>query len=649
MSLAGSESHLEPGTTAAPTPPAPSDDHFLAPTFVRALVRELAVDAFFGPIVRGAAVTLGKPVDRHGAAILDASRAPSGGAFLVRCGLLYRRGQGASDRLCVPAGGGLRTQVLRECHDGPLGGHFGRTKTVSLVRRLAFWVGQDVDVAEYVRTCPTCQRVKAEHCGPRGLLHPLPLPSRRGGMLGVDWIAGLPTTAGGFDMIQNHVDLLSGKVYAVPTRATATAADAAEIIRDLCLRSGTGFPDVLVVDHDPKFTSNVFRAFAKGMGSCLIVGSAYHKNTNAKVERANGVIGDTLRAFANGRKDDWDRQLPFAVFAINNAASTLGDGLTPFFIDRGAHPRLPLSAPPADGDPGETPAGYAHRMRELTLTVRELLAAAQAERKAKLDAGRVDTVFKVGDRVLLRTKELLDAADIGKLRPRWDGPFSVTACPGPNAYTLSLPSRMQCSPTVNVDRLKPFFERAGVAPAPGPVSDAGQEGEHEVELLLNRTEKRGVTRYLVRWRGHTSADDEWLRAEELLHCPEKVAEYDAAAPRRRAARRVDGPVDVPGPGPRGAVPPPAGPAPLVCPAGYRVALATEVRSGTALVGQWVLYCWPAEGWVRGRVVRVSRAAGFSHVVGYGPTSALGAAAVASLLDAASHGPAGRWVLLLPTR
>jgi hypothetical protein len=145
---------------------------------------------------------------------------------------------------------------------------------------------------------------------------------------------------GGFDMIQNHVDLLSGKVHAVPTRA-ATAAEAAESIRCMCLRSGDGFPDVLVVDHDPKFTSEVFRAFVKSMGLCPVVGSAYRKNTNAKVERANSVIGDALRAHANGRKDDWDRQLPLAVFAIHNAASTLGDGLTPFFIDRGAHPRLP--------------------------------------------------------------------------------------------------------------------------------------------------------------------------------------------------------------------------------------------------------------------------------------------------------------------
>ncbi len=69
------------------------------------------------------------------------------------------------------------------------------------------------------------------------------------------------------------IDLLSGKAYTVCTRATATAAAAAEIICDTCLRSSNCFPDVLlvdhnpnVVDHNPKFTRYVFRAFAKGMG-----------------------------------------------------------------------------------------------------------------------------------------------------------------------------------------------------------------------------------------------------------------------------------------------------------------------------------------------------------------------------------------------
>ena len=47
--------------------------------------------------------------------------APKGGTFLVRCVPLYRSGQGETDRLCIPAGGGLRAQGLRQCHDGQLG------------------------------------------------------------------------------------------------------------------------------------------------------------------------------------------------------------------------------------------------------------------------------------------------------------------------------------------------------------------------------------------------------------------------------------------------------------------------------------------------------------------------------------------------
>ena len=83
-------------------------------------------------------------------------------------------------------------------------------------------------------------------------------------------------------------------------------------------------------------------------------------------------------------------------------------------------------------------------------------------------------------------------SSIGKLHPRRDShssPFTVLTRPSPSAYTLALPRRMRCSPTVHVDsdRLKPFFQRAVWGPpAPGPVSDQEPEGEHEVELLLNR-------------------------------------------------------------------------------------------------------------------------------------------------------------------
>jgi hypothetical protein len=207
---------------------------------------------------------------------------------------------------------------------------------------------------------------------------------------------------------------------------------------------------------------------------------------------------------------------------------------------------------------------------------------------------------------------------------------------------------MRCSSTINVDCLTPFFAREGASPPPGPVSDAGQEGEHEVELLLNRLEIRGVQvmrRYLMLWRGHTSADDEWLAAAggagALPGEGGEASEYDAApaAPRRRAAQRDPPALVVVQTVAAVTVPVRAlAAAPLrlaAPPAGFRLAAPSEseVLTGSALIGRAVLlfWPWPADGWVRGTVVprpRCRGKTGFpgSHVtvVRYrdGPWSAL---------------------------
>ena len=55
IALAGAELLLGTGTTAAPSPPVPSDDLFLSPSFIQTLSKDLADDALFGPIMRGAA------------------------------------------------------------------------------------------------------------------------------------------------------------------------------------------------------------------------------------------------------------------------------------------------------------------------------------------------------------------------------------------------------------------------------------------------------------------------------------------------------------------------------------------------------------------------------------------------------------------
>jgi hypothetical protein len=98
----------------------------------------MSTDHLSGPIFKGTAATVGGMVDRKGLPVAPPTARPAGGAFLIRCGLLFRRGQGEADRLCIPDGGHLQHSILKECHDSPLGGHIGRHKTAALVRRLAF-------------------------------------------------------------------------------------------------------------------------------------------------------------------------------------------------------------------------------------------------------------------------------------------------------------------------------------------------------------------------------------------------------------------------------------------------------------------------------------------------------------------------------
>ena len=65
------------------------------------------------------------------------------------------------------------------------------------------------DIAEYAAVCAVCQRVKAEHQKPAGLLQPMPIPEWKWDKLGTDFIIGLPRTRLGYDSIWVVVDRLT--------------------------------------------------------------------------------------------------------------------------------------------------------------------------------------------------------------------------------------------------------------------------------------------------------------------------------------------------------------------------------------------------------------------------------------------------------
>ena len=80
-------------------------------------------------------------------------------------GVLYYK-----DRVCVPDDNDLRKAILEEAHSGPFAIHPGSTKMYQDLKMSFWWSGMKREISEFVTKCLVCQRVKAEHQVPLGLL-----------------------------------------------------------------------------------------------------------------------------------------------------------------------------------------------------------------------------------------------------------------------------------------------------------------------------------------------------------------------------------------------------------------------------------------------------------------------------------------------
>jgi hypothetical protein len=89
-------------------------------------------------------------------------------------------------RICVPNLKHIRELILREAHDSAYSIHPGSTKMYKDLNTRYWWYGMKRDIAEYIALCDTCQRAKAEHQRPAGLLQPLKVLEWKWEEIGMD-------------------------------------------------------------------------------------------------------------------------------------------------------------------------------------------------------------------------------------------------------------------------------------------------------------------------------------------------------------------------------------------------------------------------------------------------------------------------------
>ena len=120
--------------------------------------------------------------------------------YTVVGGHLLRQG-----RMVLPKESPHIQSILKEFHDGPLGGHWGFLKTYKRISHQFYWSGMKTDIKSYVNACSRCQQYKTSSLAPAGLLQPLPIPSQVWEEISMDFIEGLPKSKR-FDSILVVVD-----------------------------------------------------------------------------------------------------------------------------------------------------------------------------------------------------------------------------------------------------------------------------------------------------------------------------------------------------------------------------------------------------------------------------------------------------------
>nr|ADC55379.1 gag-pol polyprotein [Oryza brachyantha] len=410
------------------------------------------------------------------------------------------------NRLCVPDNRELKELILQEAHQTQYSIHPGSTKMYQDLKEKFWWVSMKREIAEYVALCDVCQRVKAEHQRPAGLLQPLQIPEWKWKEIGMDFITSLPRTAAGHDSIWVIVDRLTKVAHFIPVHTTYSGKRLAEIYlaRIMCLH---GVPKKIVSDRGSQFTSKFWQKLQEELGTRLNFSTAYHPQTDSQTERVNQILEDMLRACALDFGGTWDKNLPYAEFSYNNSYQASLQ-MAPFEALYGRKCRTPL---------------FWDQTGERQVFGTEVLSQAE-EKKSYADNRRRDLAFEAGDYVYLCVTPLRGVHRFqtkGKLAPRFVGPYRIVERRGEVAYQLELPANMagihdvfhvlQLKKCLRVPKEQTNSEHIDLQEDLTYV----EKPARILETSERKTRNRVIRFCRVQWSHHSEEEATWEREDEL--------------------------------------------------------------------------------------------------------------------------------------
>jgi hypothetical protein len=333
----------------------------------------------------------------------------------------------------------------------------------------------------------------------------------------MDLITQLPVSQQGNDAIIVMVDKYSKMVHYAPCKTAIGAPECAKLFFREVVRHH-GVPDAIISDRDPRFMSTFWQALWTELGTRLKISTAYHPQTDGQTERSNRTLEDSLRNYVNYAQDNWDEKLIAIEIAVNSSVQE-STGFTPYYLNYGQHPHLPLSFL-TETTNNEMAQVMLRNLRDNLTVAKQHLLAAQEKQSRDANRSRREHEFKVGEQVMLSTENLNVGDRARKLVAKYAGPHRIIEHPTTNTYRLDLPLELsRIHPVFNSSQLKAykedntrFLDRPRINRPPPIIED---EKKYEVEDIKAYRVRRGVGEYLVKWVGYADSESLWIPVKSV--------------------------------------------------------------------------------------------------------------------------------------
>ena len=401
-----------------------------------------------------------------------------GRKYLWRDGLLYCRHRESGsevemEQIVLPWK--CRKTVLHLAHTVPTAGHLGRKKTASRILSRFYWPTLFKDVADFCRSCQNCQKYTHKRAKKAPLIS-LPIMSEPFERMAMDIIGPLPRSRSGCCYVLVLCDYATRYPEAVALKSIDAETIAEELIK---VFARVGIPKELLTDQGTNFTSQLLAEVYRLLHVKALRTTPYHPQTDGLVERFNKTLKEMLRKTADEEGKDWDKLLPFVLFAYREVPQE-STGYSPFELLYGREVRGPLDVM---RESWETPQNveegvlsYVLSMREkfeqMELLVQSNMRRAQRFQKQWYDKGAKQRQLQVGDYVLV-----LLPTSTSKFTAQWQGPYLVLKKVGKVNYLVDMGDRKKRKRVFHVNMLKKWQIQESMGYLMKEVEDEENEDE----------------------------------------------------------------------------------------------------------------------------------------------------------------------------